>query len=226
MTIGIFIIATDKYIDFCYPLCEGLKKYFLKDYEKSVYIFTDSKKNPSNTIRVYQKHKPFPYPTLFRYHIISNFCNKNKIQHDYYYYIDADMIIIDKVGDEILGNIVATIHPGFYNIDKNKLYYEKKFLSTSYISPNKITNYFAGGFNGGKNYIDMANKIKNWIDIDQKYNYVPRWHDESYLNKFMAINKPDIKLSPAYCYPDNISDIKKWGLISIKPKILAVTKLK
>ena len=42
----------------------------------------------------------------------------------------------------------------------------------------------------------------------------------------MAINDPDIKLSPAYCYPDNISDVKKWGLISIKPKILAVTKLK
>lgn len=226
MSIGIFLIATGKYIDFIESLCNDINKYFLTGYKKDIYVFTDSKNVPECVTKIYQKHIKWPTPTLFRYHYIYEFCKKNDVRHDYYYYLDADMKIVDYVGKEILGDFVVTQHPGFYDKSKTDLYYEKKFLSQAYISPNKINGYYAGGFNGGKKYLEISKQIIKWIDIDQKYNFTPLHNDETYLQKAIVKYKPDIILSSEYCYPDLLSDIKRWGLTGLIPKIIAITKTK
>ena len=84
--------------------------------------------------------------------------------------------------------------------------------------------YYAGAVNGGSLYLKMAHTIKNWIDQDAAYDFVPDWHDESYLNKYLAFNPPTISLDPSYCFPDNATHVKHWGLTKFTPKIMCLYK--
>jgi Glycosyltransferase family 6. len=221
MKIAIFLIATNKYVDFIPELVKGINKYFLTDHEKTIYLFTDSDKKISGVTKIYQEHKPWPYPTLYRYHIITNGC---KGEFDYYYYLDSDSLIVDTVGDEILGKLVATRHPGFFNRPKLGFILDKKFLAQSFVSINKIQYYFAGGFNGGSDYLKMATQITRWIDIDQKYGHTPIFHDESYIQRYYSLNPPDVILTPEYCMPETMPERENYGLTNMKPNIIAITK--
>ena len=52
------------------------------------------------------------FPTLNRYKTI---LSQRELleQFDYLYYMDVDMLAVDTIGDEILGDLVAVQHPGF-----------------------------------------------------------------------------------------------------------------
>lgn len=132
------------------------------------------------------------------------------------YYCDADMLFVDHMDDEILGDLVGTIHPGFYNKYGS---YEKNPLSLACIKPKEGKKYYAGGFNGGKseNFLTMCIKIKNNIDIDLSNNIIAVWHDESHLNHYFIDNPPTNELSPSYCYPES------WD-IPFKKILLALDK--
>jgi histo-blood group ABO system transferase len=82
---------------------------------------------------------------------------------DYLFYSDADMRFEANVGEEVLGELVATRHPGFY--DKPYSFfsqsYERRPQSLAYMPPNYGSAYYAGGFNGGRaaRYLQMAEEI-------------------------------------------------------------------
>ena len=63
----------------------------------------------------------------------------------------------------------------------------------------------------------MAECIKKNIDIDLNNNIIAVWHDESHLNRYFIDNKPEIELSPSYCYPEN------WNL-PFEKKLIALDK--
>jgi helicase len=91
---------------------------------------------------------------------------------------------------------------------------------------NCIGVHNCGGFNGGRKYLELAEKAKWLVDLDSYIDYVPEWHDESFINKIFLFNPPDVVLGPEYCYPDYPPSVEKWGLTNIKPKILALEKHK
>jgi histo-blood group ABO system transferase len=220
--IGIFIIATGPYIKFVNELVNGLNKHFLSGHQKTIYVLTDSKCLPGEVVCYNIVHNPWPAPTLMRYHYILNAVHDLKIKHRYYYYIDADMKCVDVVGDEILGQLVATRHPGFYHKTPDQFSLETKFLSRAYVKYSKF--YYCGGFNGGMNYLKMAEQIKTWVNIDQKHGHTPKYHDEMYLNKYLVDNTPDVILSPSYCMPETTRERITYGLMNLSPKIICLTK--
>lgn len=223
MKIALFVIATGDYIKYTYPLVESVRKYFLPAHKVDVFVFTDSKKVPDSTRRVYAEHRPWPYPTLMRYHIIYSYRHLYP-DYDCYFYCDADMLFVDEVGDEVLGELVGTRHPGFYKKRRLDYPHELDEKSTAYIKKGDAEFYFAGGFNGGRKYLEMANMIRYMIDIDQYKNHVPAWHDESYLNRYFLSYPPDVILDPSYCYPEWTVHSQKWGIADIKPKLIALDK--
>jgi histo-blood group ABO system transferase len=130
------------------------------------------------------------------------------------------MRFVDYVGEEILGTKVATIHPLFYDKQRAELVgYEGRLASKAYISPEKGTRYYAGGFFGGtKNeFLSMAAELAGCIDEDLKNGVIAKWHDESHLNRYFADHPPAIELTPSYCYPEGMS-------LPFKPKLLALIK--
>jgi histo-blood group ABO system transferase len=223
MKIAVLIIATSNYIKYTYPLVKSIRKYFLTNHQVDIFIFTDSDKVPEGTTRIFQEHRPFPYPTLMRYHIYLN----NKIfykDYDYVYHCDADMLFVDTVEEEIFGDVVAVCHPGFYLRRFNNYEFEKNPISTAYVIIGE--HYYCGGMQGGRNYLKICELLKLMIDIDLSKNFIATWHDESYFNKLMSLYPPDVVLDPSYCYPDQQELIEKWKLKDIKPRLIAITKEK
>ena len=181
----------------------------------------------------------WPHPTLMRYHL---FLQEEKLKdYDYIFYMDADMKIVAKISDEIMGKgLTAAQHP-MYALRKQYIPpYEPNPKSAAYIKrPGKVVDqdgkprfmpyYYAGGFQGGvtKEYLKAAHAIKKNIDKDFNNNYIAIWNDESHWNKYLSDYKDDlIILSPSYVYPDSL--IKEyyepvWGC-SYEPKIITLTK--
>lgn len=220
MNISLLIIATNKYTKFLQPLIKSADTYFLRDHSVTYSIFTDQTdanlSSVKNTIKYYHvDHKPWPWMTLGRYDIFSQ--NENELSNfDYLYYCDADMLFVDNVGDEILGDRVATRHPAFFNRRGTP---ETNPLSLAYIGDNEEFTYFAGGFNGGsaKEYLHMSNILSARINTDFRNNIIAIWHDESHMNRYFLDNKPTVVLTPSYCYPENYS-------IPFTKKLLALDK--
>ena len=218
MHVGLLCVATNKYIRFVPQLLDSAKQHFMKDHEVTMFVFTDSPTVPEGAVRIEQQHQPWPFSTLKRYHIFTK--NEEQLSKmDYLFYSDADMRFVDTVGDEALGDLVATIHPGFYNKPRAQFTYEDRPESSAYMAPNEGYSYFAGGFNGGKTseYLKMARWCRDGIDADEKKGIVARWHDESFLNAYLWRNPPTNVLSPSYCFPES------WT-IPFKKKLLALDK--
>lgn len=193
MNIGIIIIATNKYIAFVPNLLESIEKFFLKEHNLEIFLFTNQQFSGNVTI-VPTEHRDWPWMTLGRYHLINQLENYPK--KDYYYYLDADMLILDYVGDEILGNRVCAIHGKFKKKPGN---FDRNPNSLAYV-PEDITNpYFCGGFQGGSNYLQDAKELAQRIDIDNNNGVMAIWHDESHWNRYLLDNPPDIILSHQYC---------------------------
>ena len=216
--VGLLLISTGRYHHFIQPLIESADTWFLNDMEVTYFLFTDSKeKYNSNRNIVYleQEHKPWPSSTLFRYKI---FYNKMEIlsNMEYLYYCDIDMLFVDVVGNEILSERVATIHPGFKGERGTP---ETRPESKACVLPNESMTYFAGGFNGGKTkaFLEMCKAIDLNIESDLTKGIIAVWHDESHLNRYMIDNPPTKILDPGYCYPEQV-------MIQYNKKLLALNK--
>lgn len=183
----------------------------------------------------------WPAPTLMRYHLFLQQEEKLK-DYEYIFYLDADMRVVDKISDEVLGEgITAAEHPMYSLQPRYVPPYEPNPDSTAYIhrlgeivdenGKSRFKPYYvAGGFQGGRAdlFIKAMQVMKKNIDQDFDKNYIAIWNDESHWNKYLYdIYKGPLKvLSPSYIYPDSL--IKEyyepiWGK-SYPPKIITLTK--
>jgi len=193
INIGLIVIATNKYIEFVPQLIASVEKNFLKNHNVEIFLFTNQEFEGNVTV-IPTEHRLWPWMTLGRYHLIQTL--KNYPKKDYYFYIDADMLVIDTVGEEIFGNRVAAVHGKFKKKPGN---FDRNPLSLAYV-PLEITNpYFCGGFQGGSNYLEDSEKLAKRIDIDYTNGIIALWHDESHWNRYCLDNPPDIILSHQYC---------------------------
>lgn len=222
--IGLLIVATGKYIQWVQPLVQSADTYFLPSYSVTYFIFTDNQEylTYSNAIKslrsvVCLPHKRlgWPYDTMMRPAVYAEY-EEELSAMDYLFAIDADMRFVGAVGNEILGERVATQHPGFVG---KRGTYETRAISTAYVAPYEGTYYFAGGFNGGttQEYLKLCKTITENIEKDRMQNIIAVWHDESHINRYFIDNPPTVILSPSYCYPES------WHL-PYKKRLLALDK--
>jgi histo-blood group ABO system transferase len=234
MKICILNIATNKYINFVEQLLDSVEENFLNGHEISALVFTNHEiEEVSENVKITQiEHEPWPIPTLKRYHYFLK--EKEYIsQFDYCFYMDVDMRIVDKVGDEILGDLVATQHPGMYFKSPDECTYERREKSTAYVSYGEGKMYYAGGFNGGKPefFLKMSESIVTNVEKDFENDLIAVWHDESHMNRYLIDNPPTLELTPSYCYPEGAtkdgSPSKYYPLgwkVPFDPKIMALQK--
>jgi len=234
MKICILNIATNKYIQFVEQFLNSVEENFLNGHEISSLVFTNHEiEEISENVKISQiDHEPWPIPTLKRYHYFLK--EKDYIsQFDYCFYMDVDMRIVGKVGEEVLGDLVATQHPGMYFKLPDECTYERREQSTAYVSYGEGKMYYAGGFNGGKPeyFLKMSESIVENVEKDFQNNLIAVWHDESHMNRYLINNPPTLELTPSYCYPEGAtqdgSASKYYPLgykIPFDPKIMALQK--
>ena len=215
--VGLLIMATGKYVSYAERLIESAEKHFCKNHQVTYFVFTDGDlQNPKdNVVRVFQSRLGWPYDTMMRFQVYYNHRDLLENQ-DYLYASDADMLFVDDVGDEILGERVATMHPGFVN---QRGSYETNPLSLACVYKNEGEHYFAGGFYGGtaEEVLNIARINSENIDKDLEHGFIAVWHDESHWNRYCIDHKPTVILSPSYCYPES------WHL-NYPKKLLALDK--
>ena len=227
MKICILNIATNKYIQFVESLLDSIEENFLNGHEIYSLVFTDHEiEESSENVKIVKiDHEPWPSPTLKRYHY---FMKEEEYisQFDYCFYLDVDMRIVGIVRDEILGDLVATQHPGFWFKNHNEFSYERRQKSTAYIPYDEGKMYYAGGFNGGKpeHFLKMSKTIVDNVEEDFENNLIAVWHDESHMNRYLLNNPPTVELTPSYCYPEAVEHNPNGWNVPFEPKILALDK--
>ena len=205
MKILILTIATNKYIQFVERLYDNIEENFLNGHDIQGLLFTEHDVETSDNIKVSQiEHEDWPMPTLKRY----NYFIKEKefiSQFDYCYYFDVDMGIVGKVGDEILGDLVATMHTYQSFYPKEQRTYDRNPQSHAYVPQGKEGElYYAGGFNGGstEKFLEMSKVIAERVTDDLQRGVIALWHDESQMNRYLIDNPPTLSLTPSYCFAE------------------------
>ena len=196
MKILILTIATNKYIQFVERLYDNIEENFLNGHDIQGLLFTEHDVETSDNIKVSQiEHEDWPMPTLKRY----NYFIKEKefiSQFDYCYYFDVDMGIVGTVGDEVLGDLVATMHPYQSFYPKEQRTYDRNPQSHAYVPQGKEGElYYAGGFNGGstEKFLEMSKVIAERVTDDLQRGVIALWHDESQMNRYLIDNPPSLQ---------------------------------
>lgn len=215
--IALAVVATGKYIGFVDPLIESANKHFCKNHHVTYYVFTDQDYDPpENTIVVPHQRMGWPYDTMMRYH--GYYANRDLFDdQDYIFAIDADMLFLDEVGDEILSDHTAVMHPGYVG---RRGTYETDPKSTACVRPNEGQYYFCGGVYGGSRdrFFHICKTNIDNIATDLSKGIIALWHDESHWNRYCIDHKPALILTPSYCFPET-GNYGNWH-----PRISALTK--
>ena len=224
MKICILTIATNKYIQFVERLLDNIEENFLNGHEIECLLFTDHEVESSDNVRVCQiEHEPWPMPTLKRY----NYFVKEKefiSKFDYCFYFDVDMGVVDKVGDEVLSDLVATMHPYQSFYPKEQRSYDRNPQSLAYVPVGEEgESYYAGGFNGGstKRFLEMSEVLADRVTKDLENDVIALWHDESQMNRYLIDNPPTLSLTPSYCFAEEMIGNSQYPY---EPKIVALKK--
>ncbi len=219
----------------------GLHPQITAEIQASFKNLQENRKNLGATVFPIEPIE-WPMPTLMRYHTMLQQEEKLK-EYDYIFYCDVDMLFVNVVGDEILGDRLTAVGQPMYFIRKEWWPpYEPNDKSSAYIKrPSKLINdngkprmmplYVAGGMQGGKSdeWIKAMKIMKKNIDSDLNNNYVSIWNDEGHWNKYLLDLNPsdkDIILTPSYTFPDSLQKEyfePMWGC-SYQPKLITLTK--
>jgi histo-blood group ABO system transferase len=195
-------------------------------YADDLFMSADDHFNPSEDIdyHLLPARSGWPDATLYRYHILLE--HADEIMSDYVFMIDADMLIVAHVGQEILAPMAATRHPGYVGRPRRELPYERRRESEAFVPAEKGDTYYAGGFVGGERerLLVFARDMATQIDVDDGRGILAQWHDESHLNAILARNPPEVALSPSYCFPDDSSWYETMWPDAYERKIVALDK--
>ena len=218
--IGLMIFATARYRMFLEGVVATARRHWHTTLPLSIVTFTDE--IPSRWIsdlRLPTPHADWPLVTLLRYRHIYEVAAELR-RFDYLLMCDVDMEFVGEIGDEILGDLVATRHAGHTEKTQAQLPYIRMRHSTAWVPKDKGLAYYAGGFQGGRtaDYLEACRHMAEAITEDEKLNYIADWHDESHWNAYLANVQPaGVELSPAYCWPS------EWDR-NPETKILALSK--
>jgi len=150
---------------------------------------------------------------------------------DYLFLMDIDLVVLNKVGSEILGKLVGVVHfcsiyftgneimgPHKKEYPRGKhgeywgafpqcntgMNYENDPRSAAYIALPDRRRYYRGGFLGGETqaFLDLCKSVADTMDADEKIGIRAITADEAHVNRYFHTNIPERVLSVEYLYPE------------------------
>ncbi|XP_071982874.1 histo-blood group ABO system transferase 2-like [Engystomops pustulosus] len=230
--IGLFVFAVKKYIRFLLPFLESAERYFMVGHKVTYYVFTDKVndvvKPKMAEGRILQLHdvaadQRWQDVSMRRMETLTVFTKERMPKEiDYLVCADVDMVFNDHVGVEILGDLVATIHPALFLFEPEGFTYERRPISAAYVPHGQGDFYYMAALYGGK--VDEIYKLSmachKGIEEDKKKDIEALWQEESHLNRYLVYNKPTKILSPEYIWDTDLPN----GEFIKRKRFLAVRK--
>ena len=198
LKIGMIVIAIGEDKDRAMSLIATARRLFLKGHDVQFFVFSNQyvpKNDDMTWVKI--KHKEPHLPFFEKPHCICNHQNLF-VKMDYLFMCDANMLFVDKVGDEILPKeppfLVGVEYP---NLDAQHPMTNKKKSDT-----NKSDLHYTEAFIGGKknSFLQMAKTIKEHIDSDLGGEDMDVQDIETYINAYYTEHHPKL-LHPGYCFP-------------------------
>lgn len=215
--IGILVIALGRYDAFWPELYKSCEKYFLPNWKKEYFVFTDNSnikfKEKENVHSIYQKKMGWPWDSMMRFEMF--YRRKPMLERcDYLFFLNINLVCRKVIGEEILPTaendwLTVCTHSGYYNKPVDEFPYDRNPQSTAYIPFGQGHHYAPGGFNGGRSseFIRFCEVACNNVKEDWKHKVIALWHDESHLNKYI-LNKKPLILPINYMYPKTVKWLK------------------
>uniref|UniRef100_A0A8C3I8K4 Globoside alpha-1,3-N-acetylgalactosaminyltransferase 1 (FORS blood group) n=1 Tax=Chrysemys picta bellii TaxID=8478 RepID=A0A8C3I8K4_CHRPI len=214
LTIGVTAFAIGKYTMFVGRFVESAEKLFMKGYRVNYYIFTNDPQviprvqlQPGRSLSIVpiKKYSHWQEISMRRMEAINrHIAEVSHREVNYLFCLDIDMVFHNPWGVETLGEMVAAIHPGYYNVPRSQFPYERRSSSAAFIPDSQGDFYYAGAVFGGllKQVYEFTRACHMTILADKANGIMAAWQEESHLNKRFFSHKPSKLLSPEYVWDD------------------------
>ncbi|XP_059925775.1 globoside alpha-1,3-N-acetylgalactosaminyltransferase 1-like isoform X1 [Gadus macrocephalus] len=137
----------------------------------------------------------------------------------YVFCADVDQEFTAPVREEILSELVATLHPELYGMPRHAFPYEIEESSAACVDEDEGDLYYTSELYGGRvaEVFRLARACSLLILEDQEKGFMARGMEESYLNRYLIDHRPTCVLSPEYSWWDSAlsADVPVQRLISL-----------
>lgn len=213
MKIGFIVFAQNNYITFFEQYYKSFKRNFLPSIDKKFIVIVNESdsENIEKYISSFTNDDCLIVPLDKWTNNLSYFIKKSytvSILCDDSYIKDFDYLLISNINFNCSKRIehleqvyddtkLLTLTQSNF-LDNSKFDYETNTESVCYINPKHGKHYVRGGFVFGKtnNVKTLYSNIYNLLDMDLKNGILPKWDDESALNRLVLGNESLYKILP------------------------------
>ncbi|XP_061788229.2 globoside alpha-1,3-N-acetylgalactosaminyltransferase 1-like [Nerophis lumbriciformis] len=214
--IGLLTLVVGKYSQFVRRFVSSAEDYFLPSQKVTYYILTEKphtfdppmKLGPGRQLKVVPVAE-FPGWDRLVYRRMTLLADTIKDQIgknvEYIFCADVDQEFVAPVGEEILGDLVATLHPELYGKSRKELPYESYWGSSAYVEDDEGDYYYTSELYGGlvPQVYRLVRSCSMLIQKDHASGVMARGREESYLNRYLVAHRPSCVLSPEYSWWDS-----------------------
>ena len=212
-TVTVFIIATNKYVDYAINLIKSINQFFTGMDSVQIIVLTDSINDL--TLPIFrdefslQAHQipsyGWPEATLLRFELMLKFWNF--VTGNIVMYLDADTEVVSciefnqlmsRCDYSLSSGVSLVLHPGYFNrkfvrrlLTRTTVGpWESRKQSTAFVPFLKRNRYVCGGVFWGlrDSFNLLCGELKSQIDLDLKRNVSAKHNDESHLNRWFVSN--------------------------------------
>ncbi|XP_035516986.1 globoside alpha-1,3-N-acetylgalactosaminyltransferase 1-like [Morone saxatilis] len=227
---GLLTIVVGTYARFIRRFLSSAETYFLPGQTVTYYILTDNPRSldPPIELGPDRELKVVPIAELpgwdrlaYRRMTLLADAIRNPIgsEVEYIFCADIDQEFVAPVGEEILGQLVATLHPELYGMPRNAFPYEVEEVSSACVQEDEGDYYYTSELYGGlvSEMYRLARACSLLILQDQANGVMARGLEESYLNRYLINHRPTCVLSPEYSWWDSplAADVPVQRLVSL-----------
>lgn len=111
---------------------------------------------------------------------------------DYLFCLSVDMVFGNAWGPETLGDLVAAIHPGYYDVPRHQFPYERRRVSTAFVADSEGDFYYGGAVFGGRvaRVYEFTRGCHMAILADKASGIMTARKEESHLSRRCISHKP------------------------------------
>uniref|UniRef100_A0A3Q2Q355 Globoside alpha-1,3-N-acetylgalactosaminyltransferase 1-like n=1 Tax=Fundulus heteroclitus TaxID=8078 RepID=A0A3Q2Q355_FUNHE len=214
--VGLLVLVVGTYARFVRPFLSSAETHFLPGQAVTYYILTDNPRTldpplelgPGRQMRLLPAAEMPGWDRLaHRRMVLFAEAIRESIGNevDYVFCADVDQAFVAPVGEEILGDLVATLHPEFFDMPRNRLPYEDQEDSAACVEEDEGDHYYTSEFYGGtvSQMRRLARDCSLLILQDVANKVTARALEESYLNRYLIDHRPTCVLSPEYSWWDS-----------------------
>lgn len=199
-------------------------------------MFTDSERlfalELDNVTCNLMENKGFIRNVSAKSECICSIAEKLKHKYDYVFFLNGNFKFLETIHtDEVIpleeNDFLTALSFSFYrNKDCKELPYDRNPDCQAYIPYGKGTRYYQGGLYGGRTpeIIWMSEWIRKRIDHDLSRKVIARWHDESYVNRYLLDKKPKL-LDETYAYVEEMMPLLPHKMVVLDKKKFLGDKL-